>query len=297
MMKLVSFNAYRTLNFPNCRYVKPEKMQQEKAVIQAADGVLFPEYWQINALSFAMKKRIFPSLASYLIGHNKIEMTRCFESVVPDNVPTTLIEANSEHNAESVWQKMDLPFVAKIPRASMGMGVFLIESKQDWQNYLAKTDVIYAQELLPINRDLRIVWVGKKIVASYWRIQADKGFYNNVAQGGTVMQGVLPKSAKKLVQKVALALGIDHGGFDVAMVGDHPYLFEFNRIFGNTGIENLQKTVDDEILNVITKKWAAPRHKIPKAAPVLEVIPEHFPDDLTQPVTIDALVLPSEQVS
>ena len=126
MMKLVSFNAYRTLNFPNCRYVKPEKMQQEKAVIQAADGVLFPEYWQINALSFAMKKRIFPSLASYLIGHNKIEMTRCFESVVPDNVPTTLIEANSEHNAESVWQKMDLPFVAKIPRASMGMGVFLI---------------------------------------------------------------------------------------------------------------------------------------------------------------------------
>jgi ribosomal protein S6--L-glutamate ligase len=47
---------------------------------------------------------------------------------------------------------------------------------------------------------------------------------------------------------VAEALDIDHAGFDVAMVDGYPYLLEFNRLFGNTGLQGLSQQVSDAIL-------------------------------------------------
>jgi ribosomal protein S6--L-glutamate ligase len=254
-MRLISFNPYRTLNFAQVNYLKPELMNQHIDQLIAADGVLYPEYWQVNPLLYGLKKRIFPSPASYYIGHDKVEMTRCFELIAPKHVPYTLIQANTPSNAEQVWDAMPLPFVAKIPKSSMGNGVFLIENQADWQRYLAQSPVIYAQEYLPIDRDLRIVWVGERIIGGYWRLQAEQGFYNNVAKGGQIETGILPPEACALVEKLALGLGIDHGGFDIAMVGHHPYVFEFNRLFGNQGLAGMQSKVDDAIQAYLLKSW------------------------------------------
>lgn len=247
-MKCVSFDAFRTLHLPDIHYIKPEQMFRERAEIEAADWVLFPEYWQVNALVFGLKKRIFPSLAAYLIGHDKVEMTRAFQMVAPGHVPWTLIEPNTADHAERVWQQMPLPFVAKIPKSSMGQGVFLIENRADWNAYLARTPVIYAQELLPIDRDLRLIVVGGQLVAGFWRCRGHDGFHNNLSQGGMVDADTpLPQSAIDLVLRVAAELEIDHAGFDVAMLGDYPYLLEFNRLFGNTGLPGLNLMVSEAI--------------------------------------------------
>lgn len=253
-MKLISFDALRTLKFPPHSYIKPELFFRHKEEIQAADWVLFPEYWQLNPLVYGLKARIFPSLSSYLIGHNKVEMTRVFETIVPAHVPFTLIHGNHPDRAEEIWDAMPLPFVAKIPKASMGEGVFLIENRADWNSYCKKTDVLYAQEYLPIDRDLRLVVIGDKVVGGYWRIQSDNGFHNNIARGGTMMAGFIPQAAIDLVEKVARTLGVDHAGFDVAMVGEHPYLFEFNRIFGTQGVEQLIGDLTPLIVNYLNKK-------------------------------------------
>lgn len=242
-MKFVSFDAFRTLSLSQTTYFKPEHMFRHKDEILAAERVLFPEYWQINSLVFGFKKRIFPSLASYLIGHNKIEQTRAFTSVAPAHVPWTLIRANSATEAEEVWNQMALPFVAKIPKSSMGQGVFLIETRRDWQHYLQQTDVIYAQEYLPIDRDMRIIVVGKQVVAGFWRLQGHDGFHNNLSCGGSVDLSPLPQAALDLALDLALALEVDHAGFDIAMVGDHPYVLEFNRLFGNAGLPDLHLRV------------------------------------------------------
>jgi ribosomal protein S6--L-glutamate ligase len=81
--------------------------------------------------------------------------------------------------------------------------------------------------------------IGKKVVGGYWRIQSSNGFHNNISQGGMVVPGAIPIEAVELVELVATTLGIDHAGFDVAFVGSHPYLFEFNRIFGTQGVESI----------------------------------------------------------
>ena len=93
-MKLVSFDIFRTLGFPDTTILKPEQFLAHKELLKTADWVLFPEYWQLNALVHGLKCRVFPSVASYRIGHDKIEMTRAFQAVAPEHTPWTLIEAN-----------------------------------------------------------------------------------------------------------------------------------------------------------------------------------------------------------
>ena len=250
-MRLISFDVFRTLGFDNTTYIKPSHFFAYKAEIQTADWVLFPEYWQANALVYGLKSRIFPSQASYLIGHNKIEMTRAFESVVPEHVPVTHIAPNTPVEADRVWELMDLPFVVKLPKASMGEGVWLVETPQDWRDYLARTDVIYAQEQLPIERDIRIVVVGNQCVTAYWRCQSDRSFHNNVARGGHIDFSPVPQAAIDLALRTAALLDVNHAGFDVAMVGGHPYLLEFNRLFGNQGIAGGGDVLRAAIMNYL----------------------------------------------
>lgn len=251
-MKLVSFDVLRTLGFPAVEQVKPVHFFGHQDALRAADWVLFPEYWQLGPLLYGLKCRIFPSEASYRIGHDKVEMTRAFELVAAANTPLTLIEANRALQREQLWEAMCLPFVAKNPRASMGEGVWLIENRQDWHRYCEQADVLYVQEYLPIDRDLRIVIIGDRIVAAYWREQAAQGFYNNVARGGSVNHDPIPPQALQLALRVAAELGIDHAGFDIAMVGEHPFLLEFNRLFGSQGLDNA--IVRDAIVDYLRRQ-------------------------------------------
>lgn len=240
----VSFDVFRTLGFADTLQLKPEEVFKYKTEIAEAEWVLFPEYWQLNALSYGLKARVFPSESSYRLGHNKIEMTRAFELVAPAHTPTTRILANTPENAAVLWEEMDHPFVAKLPKAARGCGVWLIEERQDWNAYLEKTDVLYVQEWLPIDRDIRIVIVGDQVVTAYWRLQATQGFYNNVSKGGSVDHSPVPQAAIELALHLARTLEIDHAGWDIAMVGGHPYVIEFNRLFGNQGIAGATRLRD-----------------------------------------------------
>jgi ribosomal protein S6--L-glutamate ligase len=52
----------------------------------------------------------------------------------------------------------------------MGYGVYLIEDKKQFRSYCDTNEILYIQEKLPIVRDMRIVYVGDEVIASYWRI-------------------------------------------------------------------------------------------------------------------------------
>ncbi len=250
-MRFVSFDVFRTLGFPDTRNLKPDHLFRHQPELNAAECVLFPEYWQVNALVYGMGCRIFPSQASYLMGHNKIEMTRAFQAVAPNHVPVTHILGNTPINADYLWQEMTHPFVAKLPKSSMGEGVWLIEDRDQWRTYLGRTDTLYVQEWLPIDRDVRVVIVGKQVLTAYWRVQSGFSFHNNVARGGTVDCSPVPAVVTELALTVARRLGVDHAGFDIALVGSHPYLLEFNRLFGNQGIPGGGQHLREAILGYL----------------------------------------------
>ncbi len=231
-LRLVSFDPLRTLDLDGVHPLKPEEWFAARELVRAADFVLFPEYWQVNPLVYAWKKRIFPSVNSFHLGHDKVEMTRALQALVPQNVPETSILGSNPLAEERILAAFNFPFVAKTVRSSMGQGVYLIEDLAGLRRYLGENRVAYVQEYLPINRDVRVVFIGKRVVTAYWRQGAEGMFHNNVAQGASVSFDDIPKQVLELVEHVALTLGIDHAGFDVAMVGNHPYLLEFNVRFG-----------------------------------------------------------------
>lgn len=235
---------------PGVHYVKPEHYFREREAVRDACWVLYPEYWQVNSLHYGLKKRIFPSVASYHLGHDKIEQTRAFLTVAPANVPWTEILPSTEAAIEQVLEHFDFPFVAKVARSSMGNGVFLIENRADLRRYAAENTVLYIQEYLPITRDLRVVWIGNEVVTAYWREQTN-GFHNNVAKGGVVNFDAVPPAALELVRHVATALGIDHAGFDVAVVAGHCYLLELNVLFGLDGLNRQGINHGDYVLRYL----------------------------------------------
>lgn len=252
-MRLVAFDLFRAMGIPGVHHIKPEHYFRELEAVRQADWVLYPEYWQVNSLLYGLDKRIFPSPASYHLGHNKIEQTRALLTVAPAHVPWTEILPASEASIEQILDCFDFPFVAKVARSSMGNGVFLIESRQDLLRYAAQNEVLYVQEYLPIQRDLRVVWLGREILTAYWREQGD-GFHFNVAKGGVLNFEQIPPAALELVRQVATALGIDHAGFDIAVVDGHCYVLEFNVLFGLDGLNRQGIRCGEHVLRYLQEQ-------------------------------------------
>lgn len=257
-MRLLSFNPYRTLGMPGVTYLKPEQMLSQREAVLGADVLLFPESWQLNVLCYAWRRRVFPSPSTYDLGYDKVEMTRAFQAVAPLHVPHTLILPSSETNMARALDEMGLPLVVKQPRSSMGRGVFLIETKAELRDWVARVPVLYVQEYLPSEADLRVVWVGDRVLSAYWRRGGD-GFHHNVARGGRADFDQIPLAALALVSEVAMTLGIDHAGFDLIMDGDHPWLVEFNLLFGSEALNQRGIRVEPAILDYLGRTPAGDR--------------------------------------
>jgi ribosomal protein S6--L-glutamate ligase len=235
-MKLVSFDAMRTCGLAGISHVKPEHAHMHIQMILQADCLLFPPYWQVNTLYYGLKKKVFPSISTYHLGHDKVEMTRAVQLLWPRQMPETSIQCNSEQSYAWVLDHFEFPFVAKAVKDSMGNGVWLIKDLKQWRHYAASHDVFYVQEYLPIECDMRLVVIGCRVVAAYWRRKAPGAFHSNVAKNGLVDPSPIPDEAVSLVEEMAVRLDIDHAGFDLAQVGDRFYFFEFNRLFGTAGL-------------------------------------------------------------
>lgn len=250
VMRLVSYNPFRTLGLPGVTLLKPEYLFRHGPQVAQADWVLFPESWQLNVLRYAWKARVFPSPATYDLGYDKVEMTRGFQAVAPGHVPTTLILPPGEASVRRVLDELGLPVVVKEPRSSMGHGVCLVETAGALRDWSHRTDVLYAQEYLPIAADLRVVWIGERVVTAYWRRGGD-GFRHNLALGGVADFEAIPDAALALVERVATALGIDHAGFDIAMLDGYPFLLELNLLFGNEALIQRGIRVEPLILDYL----------------------------------------------
>lgn len=252
-MKFVTFNPFRSIGIPNVSYVKPENIFKDIERVKEADYLLFPEYWQVNSLVYGLKKKIFPNINTYHLGHNKIETTRALWAAFPKNVPYTQIFSKDRIRIEDIEREFSYPFVAKEIKNSMGNGVFLINNRNDLKNYIDNNDTLYIQERLPIDRDLRIVYVGDKVIGSYWRIAAPGSFHNNIAKGARYDYDNIPKEAIELVENVAKAFGVNHAGFDVAVADGQYYILEYNVMFGNEGLRNMGIEVEKYIFDYLQR--------------------------------------------
>lgn len=264
-MKIVSFDPFRTLHLAGVTYVKPEHWLARSELLQAADWVLFPGAWQLDVLEYVLGCRVFPSPATLRLGVDKVVMTRAMQAAFPHWMPATLILPGTPAAQEEVLDTFTLPFVVKVPRESMGRGVQLIRTQREFRDWCERHPVIYAQQYLPIHRDLRVVWIGDAIAGAYWRASSD-GFLNNVAQGGQVDFEDVPAAALDAVSAIARRFGIDHAGFDIAWLDGEIQLFEFNVLFGNQALVSRGMRIERNIHDWLTRKHETGLPPLPRSA-------------------------------
>ncbi|MBW1718305.1 MAG: ATP-grasp domain-containing protein [Deltaproteobacteria bacterium] len=186
---------------------------EEKVLIQNASKVYFPTIFFADALD-AMGKKTFPSVQCYRHLGNKIKQTLLFNLLdVP--TPKTRLFYGKRQKLKIV-DYFDFPCVGKMPiGSSKGEGVFLIKNENDLDAYLSKTRIAYIQQYIPIERDLRVVILGKSIVHAYWKESAPGEFRTNVAKGGRISLDPVPEDILNLALDVAIRCSFDFVGLDM----------------------------------------------------------------------------------
>ncbi len=206
---------------------------REAELIRSAGKIYYPSPFYADLFD-AMGKRTFPSYHTYKCVQDKIKQTALFELLKIAHPRTRVFYGKRQK--KSITEHFMFPFVAKIPRGSaMGRGVYLIQQEDDLSDYLKLTDVAYIQEYLPLDRDIRVIVIGDRIVHAYWRIAPQDEFRSNIAVGGTVSLSAVPSQALDLALHTARSCRWDDVGIDICRYQNEFYVIEANMKYGKEG--------------------------------------------------------------
>ncbi|MBU1343392.1 MAG: ATP-grasp domain-containing protein [Proteobacteria bacterium] len=206
---------------------------QEQKQILTAKKIYYPTAFYADLFN-AMGKQTFPSFHTYKFALDKIKQTAMFNMLGIPHPETKIFYGKKQK--QTILQSFSFPFIAKKARgSSKGNDVYLIRNNEDLLQYLENKKPAYIQEYLPIDRDMRIIIIGKKIRLSYWRIAAQNNFKTNLSQGGSVCFDPLPPKALDLALMTASKCGWDDVGIDIIEHHNQFYVLEGNMKYGTKG--------------------------------------------------------------
>ncbi len=203
------------------------------ALIRNSKKIYYPSSFH-SELFHATGKETFPSPHNYRFAQDKIKQTAIFKLL---NIPHPRTRVYyGKHQKASIFNRFHFPFVAKIPRGSaMGRGVFLIQNQTDLNRYLSLDTPAYIQAYLPLDRDIRVVVIGREVVHAYWRIAAEGEFRSNVAAGASISLEPVPRKARELALHTAKACRWNDVGIDICSHKGNFYVLEANMKYGKEG--------------------------------------------------------------
>jgi len=210
---------------------------KDRALIQNATKIYFPTLFYADALD-AMGKEIFPSVQCYRYLGNKIRQMLLFNLLAIPMPETRIFYGQSQRQRQTIRDYFEFPCIGKVPvGSSMGEGVYLIKDQGDLDLYLSKVKLAYIQRYIPLEKDIRVVIVGKRIVHAYWKKSTSGEFRTNVARGGKVLLDPVPNEAMDLALDVAVRCRFDHVGIDICQDQGKFLVLEANMNFGTHGFQ------------------------------------------------------------
>lgn len=221
-----------TLGFrPNFLDYTPEERQR----ILSAPRVLYPTAFYAGLFN-AMGKPTFPSFHTYTFAMDKIRQTAMFQLMNIPHPKTRIFYGPRQKQA--ILAAFSFPFIAKIPRGSArGNGVFLIRNPAELSAYLSRKHPAYIQEYLPMERDIRVIIIGRSVALAYWRIALIGRFKTNVSQGGEIRFDPVPAQALELARTTAVTCGWDDVGMDIVESRGRFMVLEANMKYGTKGFQ------------------------------------------------------------
>jgi ribosomal protein S6--L-glutamate ligase len=206
---------------------------EEREMIRAAETVYYPTAFYADLFD-AAGKNTFPSYHTYKCVQDKIKQTALFDLLGIPHPRTRVFYGNRQK--EKICDFFRFPFIAKIPRGSaLGKGVYLVRGGSDLDAYCGRTAAAYIQDYLPIDRDMRVVVIGRRIAHAYWRIAPEGEFRCNISTGGRVSLDAVPEEALHLALRTARACGWDDVGLDICRHDGSLFVLEANMKYGLEG--------------------------------------------------------------
>jgi len=207
--------------------------EAEKALILDADPLYYPTRLYADLFD-VLGKRTFPSYHTYKCVQDKIRQSALLCLLKIPHPKTRVFYGKRQKG--SILSHFRFPLIAKIPRnAAMGRGVFLIRNAEALEAYCARSHPAYIQEYLPIDRDIRVVVIGNRVVHAYWRVAPENEFRTNVACGAQIRFDPIPPAALDLALYAARRCRWDDVGIDICMVDGKGYVLEANMKYGREG--------------------------------------------------------------
>ncbi len=137
-------------------------------------------------------------------------------------------------------------FVMKKVDGSQGIGVYLIENEDDYNNaYNEINDIYFCQEFIEnsFGKDIRAYVLGNKVLGCVKRI-SDTSFKSNFSLGGRAEKYELNNKIEEISLNAAKALGLDFCGIDLLITEDSYTVCEVN---GNAGFRTITQVSDLDI--------------------------------------------------
>ncbi|MBO5776298.1 MAG: RimK family alpha-L-glutamate ligase [Clostridia bacterium] len=129
----------------------------------------------------------------------------------------------SDEELNFIIDKLGLPLVFKLPKQSLGKGVYLIESRDELKEYIAKyrtTRHLYQKFIASsAGQDIRVITVGGNVIASMQRVNS-KDFRSNVEVGGLGVPCSINEQIQDMAIKVSKELNLDYCGIDFLIDSD-----------------------------------------------------------------------------
>lgn len=205
----------------------------EIRAIRQAPKIYYPSVFYADLFD-AMGKPLFPSYHTYKCVQDKIKQTALFYLL---DIPHPFTRVfYGKRRLEKIVRVFTFPLIAKIPRGSaLGRGVFLVQNEEELASYLRLSPVAYIQEYLALDRDIRVVVIGDRVVHAYWRLAAQGEYRSNVAAGGTISLEKVPEKVLTLALHTARACGWDDVGIDICVHQGRFLVLEANMKYGKEG--------------------------------------------------------------
>ena len=158
-------------------------------------------------------------------------------------IPTTALVRDWRDVERAIQQVGGVPCVVKAPEGTQGSGVYLAHTERDaseiaWK-LLEEGERVLVQEYIKEShgKDVRVLVVGGKVVASMRRRAHGREFRSNYHLGGSVEKVDLPEDYARIACKAARLLGLEVAGVDLLESSRGPLLLEVNSSPGLEGIE------------------------------------------------------------
>lgn len=148
-----------------------------------------------------------------------------------------------EKHLQSVAKILGFPMVVKKSYGSFGEGVQLVHGMPELQK--AAQELLYQPHCFQkyishsCGKDIRVMVVGGKAVASMERVAKEGEFRSNVELGGVGRTILLSKECQTLAEKTAKTLDLDYCGVDILQTEKGAVVCEVN---SNAFFEGLEKT-------------------------------------------------------